>query len=97
MVGDGVVRVADASAAAVEHLLQRREPVGEVRVGVQVAPELLQVHEVGQLARERGLDLAAILAQRRRDERQAESLVDLLLGLGREQVARLRPRRGRTR
>ena len=42
----------------------------------------------GQLTRERRLDLATILAQRRLDVRQTELAVDVLFRLGGDQVAR---------
>ena len=54
--------------------------VRPVAVGVAVAAQVSRATSVGQLARERGLDLAAVLAQRGLDEGQAEELVDLRLG-----------------
>ena len=89
VVGHGVVRVAQRRGR-VQHLLQRREPVRQVGVGVQVAPEVLELQDLGQLAGQRGLDLTAILPERRLDVRQPEALVDLRLGLGGEEVSRLR-------
>ena len=71
MVGDRVVGV-PMLGGRLEHALQRGEPVGEVGVRVQVAADLLQRDQVGQLAGERGLDLATVLPQRRLDAGQAE-------------------------
>ena len=51
-------------------------------MGVQVAARSASGHDLRQLAREGRLDLSSILAKRRLDVRQAESFVDLLLGLG---------------
>jgi hypothetical protein len=89
MVRDGVVRVPE-HRRRVEHLLQGREPVGQPRVRVEVAPHLLPGEDLGQSALERGLHLSTVLAQRRRDPRQPETLVDLLLGPGDDQVSGLR-------
>ena len=89
MVGHRVVGV-PVFRGRLEHALERREPVGEVRVGMQVALDLPQGDQLGKLAGERRLDLASILTQGRLDERQSQARVDLLLGLGREQSARLR-------
>ena len=89
MVGDGVVGVA-VRGRRVEHRLEGRDAVGEVRVRVEVAAEVGELDHAWQRALERRLDLAAVLPQRRRDPRQAQAFVDLLLGLGDDQVAGLR-------
>lgn len=81
VVGDRVIGVA-ALGGRGDHLLQRGEPVGEVGVGVQIAADVLLLDQVGQLAAQPGLDLAAVLAQGGCDPRQAEAGVDVLLGLG---------------
>jgi hypothetical protein len=47
---------------------------------VQVAAEVAQLDELRQLAVPRRLELAAVLAQLRRDEVVAEEAVQLLLG-----------------
>ena len=96
VIGDGVVGVAQRRGG-LQHLVERGQPVGQVRVRVQVAAEVLELQDLRQLAGDRRLDLAAILPERRLDVRQPEPLVDLLLGLGREQVSRLRRRTARTR
>ena len=89
MVGDRVVRV-PAPTRRGDHLLQRREPVGEVRVGMEVTLDVLLLHERRELPAKGRLDLAAVLAERRRDPGQAEPLVDLLLGPGHDQLTGLR-------
>ncbi len=86
VVGDRVVGVALRSTRF-QHAFERREPVGEVRVRMEVALDLREGDHVGQFAGERRLDLATILAQRRLDEGQAEMPVDVLLRLGSDQVA----------
>ena len=47
-------------------------------MNVKVAPDVVQRHEFRQAAFERGLNLSAILAQFRLDERQASSAENLL-------------------
>ena len=79
VVGDRHVGVA-ALAARLGHLLERVAAVGEGRVGVQVAADVLEVDQLGQLAFARRLQLAAPLAQLGLDVGVAEALVDLLLG-----------------
>ena len=72
VVGDGVVLVAARDRGA-HHLLERVLAVGRpVRVRVQVAAEVAQLDELRQLAVARRLELAAVLAQLRRDEVVAE-------------------------
>jgi hypothetical protein len=82
-VGRRVVGVREVLVAAGErglrHLLDRVAPVGGDRVRVHVA--LRSPPRSGAGSRRRGrLELAAVLAQLGRDPRQAEALVDLLLG-----------------
>ena len=89
MVGDREVAIAELPGTG-DHLLEAREPVGQVRVRVEVSLELLHREEGQELAGDRGLDLATVLAERGLDHRHPEPLVDALLGLGREQLARLR-------
>ena len=81
VVGQDLVGVA-APPGGLGHDLDRVDAVGPVRVAVQVAAQVGDVDEGRQRARERRLDLAAVLAQLRLDERQAEEGVRL--GLGRE-------------
>ena len=54
---------------------------------MEVAAEVAELDQLGQLARPRGLELARVLAQLRRDELVAQELVQLFLGRGREHVA----------
>ena len=87
VVGDGQHAVA-ARARGGDHLLERRAPVARHRrVHVEVADHA----PIGsrQRAALGGLDLARVLAQHRRDERQAERRVDLLLGLAGDDLAAL--------
>ena len=81
MIGDRVVLVA-ARERRRDHLLERvlavRRPV---RVRVQVAAEVRQLDELRQLAVARRLQLAAVLAQLRRDRLVAEELVERVLVL----------------
>ena len=80
VVGDREVGVA-ALAGSLGHLLERVAPVGEGRVAVEVAADVADLDQLGQLALLRGgLELAAALAQLGLDVGEAEPLVDLLLG-----------------
>ena len=79
VVGDRQVLPA-ALARRLDHLLERLAPVGQRRVAVQVAAQVLERDELRQRALRRRLELAAALAQLRRDPLEAEPLVDLLLG-----------------
>jgi hypothetical protein len=56
-------------------------------VHLEVAADVLERHELGQLVCERRLDLAAVLAQHRRNPRHAERRVHVLLGPSREALA----------
>ena len=56
---------------------------------MEVAAQVAQLDQVGQLAGPRGLELAGVLAQLRRDELVAQELVQLFLGRRGEHVARL--------
>ena len=87
VVGDREVGVA-AGPRGLRHLLERVVAVGDRRVAVEVAPDVLQRDQLRQRARRRGCDLAVGLAQLGLDVGEAEALVHL--GLGR--VAS-RPRR----
>ena len=80
VVGDRHVGVA-ALASRRRHLLQRVAAVGEGGVGVQVAADVAEGDQVGQLAFARRLQLAAPLAQLRLDVGVAERRVDVLLAL----------------
>ena len=89
VVGDGVVGVGKAAGCR-DHLLERGEAVRQVRMRVKVAPDLLQMEQVRKLAAKSGFDLSAILAKRWRNPRQAQPLVDLLLGFRHDQLSALR-------
>ena len=80
MVRDGDVLVAQG-ARRVGHVLDRSFPIGGARVHLQVAANVLHLHEVREpmVAGER--DLAARFAQLRRDPVEAELRIDLLFGL----------------
>ena len=86
VIGDG-----DVLEAGVARRPRHRPGVGAAvggrRVHVQVAAHVLEGDEPRQRAGFGGLDLAAILAQFRRDERQPERLVDALLGLAGDERA----------
>ena len=56
---------------------------------VQVSLKIIYLNEAWYLAPGRGLDLAVVLAQRRRYPGQAQPGVDLLLGAGDNQLPRL--------
>ena len=88
VVGDRHVGVA-ALAAGLGHLLERVATVGEGRVGVQVAADVVELDQVRQLAFARRLQLAAALAQLRLDVGVAEALVDLGLALAEVDLAAL--------
>ena len=82
VVGHGQVAVATRLGRR-RHLLGARLAVRRPgRVRVQVALQVAQLDEVGQLAEARRFELAEVLAQLRRDEVVAEQLVQLsLLGV----------------
>ena len=69
-----------ALARGLGHLLDRVAPVGGDGVHVQVAAQVGLLDQHRDLAGLAERELAAVLAQLRRDPRQAEALVDLLLG-----------------
>ena len=96
VVGDGDVLEPRAAAAA-GHLLERVAAVGLGRVHVQVAAEVAARQQPRQRAAPRPLDLAAVLAQLRRHPRQAERLVDRLLGLAGDPRSSVARRTARTR
>ena len=85
VVGQDLVGVA-APPGVVGHDLDRKVAVGPVGVAVQVAAQVGQVDELRQAAGQGSLDLAAVLAQLRDDERQAEERVRLVLGGERAQL-----------
>src|SRR5450759_1117937 len=79
---DGVVGQDEVGVAAppscLRHLLDRVDAVRPVGVAMAIAPQIGLRHEHRQRARVTGLHLAAILAQFRLDERQAQEAVRLL-------------------
>ncbi len=79
VVGDGEVVVAPLLGGQ-RHFPDREFAVGGGGVGVKVALDPRQGDELGERALGGGLDLALVLAQLGRDPRQAELVVDLLLG-----------------
>jgi hypothetical protein len=76
-----MVRDRHVGAAAVagckRHLLERVLPVRPRRVAVELALDVRELDEHRQLTLARGLELARVLAQLRRDELVPEPLVDL--------------------
>ena len=71
-----------------DHFLERVLAVGRpVRVRVQVTAHLGQLDELRELAPARGVELAAVLPQLRRDRLVAEKLVERVLVLGLEHDA----------
>ena len=96
MVGDGDVLVASL-ARGFGHLLEGGAAIGFGGVHVQVAADVAEFDQFGKPALFGGFDFAGVLAQFGRDPRQAERLVDALLGLAGDAASR-RPRgTGRTR
>src|SRR5690606_27753958 len=82
VVGYGHVLVA-AGHRGSHHLLQGGAAVaGAGGVVVEVAADVLQLDEVGQLSGGRRLDLARVLPERRRDPGKVQGGVDRFLGLG---------------
>src|SRR5579883_3079803 len=80
MLGDGEIREA-ALARGLHHFGQSIVAIGGDGVGVQVAPEIFELDEFGQLTGGSGFDLAAVLAQLGRDIRKADGTVYFRLGL----------------
>ena len=78
VIGHDLVGVA-AAARELSHGFDRHRAVGPVRMGVEVALEVGLGDEIRQAAGEGRLDLAAILAQLRLDERQPEKVICLRL------------------
>ena len=79
MVGHRDVRVALVARAA-DHRGEGVAPIGPVRVRMEIALQVLDRDQDGQRVRERGVDLAVILAELGRDPIHAERGVDVLLG-----------------
>ncbi len=77
------------------HLLDRGHAVGPGAVGVQVAADVAQLDQLGELAGRGPLELAAGLAQLGREPGQVQRRVDFLLRLRRRSVARRGRRRTR--
>ena len=66
-----------------DHVLQAAAPIARPgRVHVQIAPQVLDRHQVRQCSVGRGLDLPGVLAQLGWDVFEVESPVDVFLGLG---------------
>ena len=78
MIGDRDVRVAEL-ARGLDHLGQRRLAVAGVGMHLQVATDLLERHELGQLVRLRERDFTAVFAHLRWNPVEAERGVDVLL------------------
>ncbi len=79
VIGHGEVLVAALHGRA-GHLLDRVVPVVRPRrVAVQIAAQLAVAHELRELTAARGLQLAEVLAQLRRDRLVAEREVELVL------------------
>ncbi len=79
VVGDRVIGVT-ARGGGRHHRLQAGGAVGQIGMRVQVTAQVIHGHQVRKFAAPRGIDLPAVLAQRRRDPGQPEPLVDLFLG-----------------
>ena len=62
------------------HRFDGRRAVGPVGMDVKVPAKVRARHQTRQLVRRRERDLAAVLAQFGRNERQSELFVDFLLG-----------------
>ena len=89
VVGDGEIAVAFRLRPQ-RHRLERVAAVGPVRVRVKVAPDVADRDERGKGVPRRRVDLAAVLAQLRRDPVHPERGVDLLFaGAGELLAARL--------
>src|SRR5690606_29119155 len=69
------------------HRLDRRAPVAPVGLDLEVAAQVAVLDQLRQPPLARRLDLAGVLAQLRRDPRESERRVDLLLRLAREPPA----------
>ena len=96
VVGDRDVLVA-APVRLGRHRLQRVAAVGGGGVHVQVAAEVGRRDQLRQAARLGRVDLALVLAQLRGNPRQAERVVDVLLGGARPPPGRRRAASARTR
>ena len=81
MLGDGEVFAARAPCAASAISRRLSWPSVALGVGVQVAAQVGELHQAGQASVARRLDLAAVLAQLRRNEGQADAAVDRCLVL----------------
>ena len=78
VIGQDQVLVA-TGACRLRHRRDRVDPVGPVRVGVQIAPEVAPLDEAREPARERRLDLTAVLAELGLDAGEIEEGVRLSL------------------
>ena len=88
VVGDRQVGVAELHRC-LDHLHDGGLAVGGVAVGVQVAANVSERHQLGQLAVAGGFELAAVLAQLGRDRLIAQVAVDLVLVRRAEHLAAL--------
>lgn len=79
MVGERDILVTEL-VRRLDHGLDGRGAVGPVGMDMKIAAQVRQGHEVGQLVGLGQRDLAAVLAQLRRDEGESQLLVDLFLG-----------------
>ncbi len=80
MISDGHVLPA-ACAGGLRHRFQRVPSVAVLRVGMEVAAQVVERHERGQVMCQAGLDLPAVLAQFGLDEGEAERRVDRGFGV----------------
>ena len=96
MIGDRDVLVAERPRASAAISSSVARPSVSRRVHVEVAANVAD-RSVGQPSFGCGFDLAAVLAQLRRNPVQAERCVDFFLGLARDTLVRLEPETGRTR
>ena len=78
MIGNSEIYVASI-ARRLSHGVQRIDAIGQVRMGVQNAADILVANQLRQLALQRLLDFALAFAQLGRNERQPERCIDILL------------------
>ncbi len=83
MVGDGYV-LKPPRAAGLHHLQKARFPIGPIGVDMEVAENFGKFQEFREGPGLGGLDLALVLPQLRRDEGEAQGLIDFLLGAASE-------------
>ena len=88
MVRDGQVHVF-AAPAGLDHLLHTMMSIAELGMHVEVAPDVFQLHQLGQAPLAGGLDFPAVFSQLRRDPGHFHRRKNFRFGLSAHQAVLL--------